>query len=315
MQMRAPRALANWWLGLVSVGALLSVVAPSQAQTITAADDAYATDPALALTVAAADGVLANDSGGNQAGYSVVLVTTTTNGALLLNGDGGFFYLPNLLFTGDDTFTYAVNDGTTQSNVATVTITVAASGGNMAPVAVDDSYSGAEDTQLDVAAATGVLANDTDAEGGPLTAVLLASVTHGTLTLRADGSFTYTPTPGFVGSDQFQYRARDSSGALSAAATVALTVNQSNDAPVAITDSYSTNENQTLNVNANNGVLDNDTDPENDALTAVLVAGVSSGTLTLQPNGSFTFAPAAGFNGTVTFTYEEVATEGVVHRH
>ena len=233
-----------------------------------------------------------------------MLVTTTTNGALLLNGDGGFFYLPNLLFTGNDTFTYAVNDGTTQSNVATVTITVVASGGNTAPVAVNDSYTGAEDAQLDVAAATGVLANDTDAEGGPLTAVLLASVTQGTLTLRADGSFTYTPTAGFVGNDQFQYRARDGSGAMSAATTVTLAVNQTNDAPVAAADGYSTNENQTLNVNANNGVLDNDTDPEDDALTAVLVAGVSSGTLTLQPNGSFSFAPAAGFNGTVTFTYE-----------
>src|SRR5688572_6185320 len=132
--MRAPGALANRWSGLVVAGAaLLTAASPSHAQTITAADDAYSTSPALALTVPAAEGILANDSGGNEATYSAVLVTTTTNGALLLNGDGGFFYLPNLLFTGNDTFTYAVNDGTTQSNVATVTITVAASGGNTAP--------------------------------------------------------------------------------------------------------------------------------------------------------------------------------------
>jgi VCBS repeat-containing protein len=275
-----------------------------RAQAIAAADDFYATDPGVPLTVGDPDGVLLNDSGGNESAYSAVLVSSAANGALLLNGGGGFFYLPNIGFTGNDSFTYHVNDGATVSNTATVTITVAPSAGNTAPVAANDTYAGAEDAQLDVAAATGVLANDTDAEPGPLTAVLLSGTSNGTLTLRADGSFSYTPAPGYVGGDQFQYRARDGSGALSAPATVTLQVNQSNDAPVAVDDSYSTNEDQTLNVNPNNGVVGNDTDPENDDLTAVLVANVASGTLTLQPNGSFSFAPAAGFSGTVTFTYQ-----------
>jgi VCBS repeat-containing protein len=303
--MRTPGALANGWSGLLVAGAALLVPAlPLQAQTVTAADDAYTTDLSLALSVDAAQGILANDSGGNESGYTAVLVTTTGNGALLLNGNGGFFYLPNILFTGNDSFTYFVSDGTTQSNTATVTITVAPSGGNTAPTAANDSYAGAEDAQLDVNAAAGVLANDTDTEGGALTAVLFQSVAHGALTLRADGSFTYTPTAGFVGNDQFQYRARDGSGAMSAPATVALAVNQSNDAPVASADSYSTNEDVALNVNASGGVLGNDTDPESDALTAVLVTGVTSGTLTLQPNGSFSFVPAAGFSGPVSFTYQ-----------
>ncbi|HUQ53245.1 MAG TPA: tandem-95 repeat protein, partial [Gammaproteobacteria bacterium] len=245
-----------------------------------------------------------NDSGGNESNYSAVLVSTTTNGALLLGGGGGFFYLPNLNFTGNDSFTYYVIDGTSQSNAATVTITVAPSAGNTPPVASNDSYPGAEDAPLDVNAATGVLANDTDAQPGPLTAVLLSGASNGTVTLRADGSFTYTPNAGFVGDDTFQYRARDGSGAVSAPAAVTLHINQSNDPPVAADDSYTTNEDQTLNVNANNGVLGNDTDPERDALTAVLVTGAASGTLTLQPNGSFSFAPAAGFSGTVTFTYQ-----------
>jgi VCBS repeat-containing protein len=308
--MQTPRALANWWLGLSVAGVALLAAAPLRAQTITAADDSYATQPPLGLTVNPANGVLANDAGGDQGNYSAVLVATTTNGALVLNGDGGFFYLPNLFFLGEDSFTYVVNDGVTQSNVATVKITVSAGGANASPTAVDDSYAGVEDTQLVVGAATGVLANDSDPEGGPLTAVLLDSVDDGTLLLNADGSFTYTPSPGFSGNDRFRYRARDNGGALSAPTTVTLAVSATNDAPVATADSYSVNEGQTLNVPANNGVLGNDTDPDGNTLTAVVVGGASSGTLTLQPNGSFSFVPAAGFNGAVTFTYQ--ADDGTV---
>ncbi|HLP75707.1 MAG TPA: Ig-like domain-containing protein, partial [Candidatus Paceibacterota bacterium] len=94
---------------------------------------------------------------------------------------------------------------------------------NTAPTAVADSYSTTVDTQLVVAAA-GVLSNDTDAESDPLTAVLNAGPSHGSLTLNADGSFTYTPTSGYGGADSFTYHAND--GALaSGVVTVSLAVN------------------------------------------------------------------------------------------
>ncbi|MBL7223776.1 MAG: cadherin-like domain-containing protein, partial [Candidatus Brocadiae bacterium] len=73
-----------------------------------------------------------------------------------------------------------------------------------APTAADDPYSVDEDGTL-VVPADGVLANDTDAAGGPLTAVLVSGTTHGTLELLADGSFTYTPTADFHGEDSFVY--------------------------------------------------------------------------------------------------------------
>ena len=63
---------------------------------------------------------------------------------------------------------------------------------NDRPVAVGDSYTTAEDTPLTIAA-PGVLGNDTDVEGDLLTASLVASPAHGTLTLNTNGSFTYTP--------------------------------------------------------------------------------------------------------------------------
>jgi VCBS repeat-containing protein len=80
---------------------------------------------------------------------------------------------------------------------------------------------------------------------------------------------------------------------------------------VAYNDSYSTNKNVTLTVAAS-GVLANDSDPNLDPITAVLASGPSHGTLTLHPNGSFTYAPAHNFSGTDTFTYRAMDSGGLL---
>ena len=165
--------------------------------------DVYSTTHALALTVAA-PGVLDNDTDGDGDTLTAVLDTTTSHGALLLNGDGSFVYTPTLGFAGDDTFTYHTHDGLAGSNVVTVTIAVL----NMAPMAVADAYMTDQDVMLTVAA-PGVLDNDVDGDGDVLTAVLDTDVMSGTLALNADGSFDYTPDAGFVGEDSFTYHAHD----------------------------------------------------------------------------------------------------------
>ena len=104
--------------------------------------------------------------------------------------NGSFTYTPNANFNGSDNFTYKANDGKANSNIATVSITVNAV--NDAPVAVNDAYSVNKDTTLTVVA-PGVLGNDTDVDGDPLTAVLVSGVSNGSLTLNSDGSFSYTP--------------------------------------------------------------------------------------------------------------------------
>jgi hypothetical protein len=101
--------------------------------------------------------------------------------------------------------------------------TVGGGGGNTAPVAADDLYSVDQDTVLTVNA-PGVLANDIDADGDPLTAVGGTGVLNGSLTLNADGSFTYTPDAGFTGTDSFIYVARDTFPAESNEATVTIDV-------------------------------------------------------------------------------------------
>lgn len=112
-----------------------------------------------------------------------------------------------------------MNDGALDSNIATVTITV--NPVNDLPVAVDDVYS-VTGTQLMVMA-PGVLGNDTDVDGDMLMAMLQTDVTNGTLTLNANGSFTYVPSPGFNGVDTFIYEANDGNGGMDTA-TVTLNV-------------------------------------------------------------------------------------------
>jgi VCBS repeat-containing protein len=245
----------------------------------------------------AAPGLLAGASDPDGDPISPVLGTGPAHGSLTLNPDGSFTYTANVNYAGSDGFTYVISDGDLTSALVTVNITVIAI--NRPPVATNDSYTTNENTPL-VVAAPGVLGNDTDPDGDPLSAVLVSGPSHGTLVLNADGSFTYTPNTGYTGSDSFSYKASD--GSLSSStATVSLLVNAVNQAPTAVADSYSTAKNTPLVVAAP-GVLANDTDPDGDQLTAVLVSGPSHGTLTLNSNGSFTYTPKAGYTGSDSFT-------------
>ena len=107
---------------------------------------------------------------------------------------------------------------------ATATATVSIVVPPTAPVAVGDSYKAKKNTKLTVAA-PGVLANDTDANGDPLTAVLVSNVSAGTLVLSSNGSFTYMPASNFTGKVTFTYQANDAT-ASSNVATVTITVSK-----------------------------------------------------------------------------------------
>jgi large repetitive protein len=243
--------------------------------------------------------VLGNDSDADGDALSAVLVSGPSHGSLSFHADGTFVYVPNANFNGIDTFTYRASDGTLLSNLATVTIEMLPVAD--APIAGNDSYALNEDGTLNVAAA-GVLSNDTDADGDALSAVLVNGPAHGSLTLNANGSFTYTPNVNFNGTDSFTYKASDGS-LQSGTATVTITVNPINAAPVAAADAYSVDEDATLTVNPA-GILSNDSDVDGDILSAVLVSGPAHGSLTLNADGSFTYTPEANYNGTDSFTYQ-----------
>jgi VCBS repeat-containing protein len=270
-----------------------------------AGDDSYATDEDTRLTVAV-PGVLGNDSDVEGSPLTPRVIGSTTHGTLAFNANGSFSYVPSANFHGVDSFTYRVNDGTADSNLATVTITVNSS--NDAPLAVNDSYLTREDEALSVAA-PGVLSNDVDVDGDLLVPTVVTGPTLGNVQVFADGSFTYTPGGNAFGTDQFTYTVND--GSLdSNLATVTITVTPVNDLPVAAANTYSTIEDTTLTIAAP-GVLGNDVDVDGDSLTALLVTGPVSGTLTLNANGSFAYTPNLNFWGTDNFSYQAHDGQGV----
>ncbi len=199
--------------------------------------------------------------------------------------------------------------------MATVVITIGAV--NDAPVAVADDYVTEEDTRLTVSV-PGVLTNDWDIDGDGLFAAPATGPSNGSSSLNVDGSFTYDPNDDFSGLDSFTYVAND--GQMnSPAATVSITVNPVNDAPVAVDDAYVLTQGSSLEVNMECdppgqdppvfGVLCNDFDPvEGDSLTAVLVDGPENGSVILNEDGSFTYTPDTGIYGGDSFTY--VANDG-----
>lgn len=176
----------------------------------TVADDLYDASEDQPLVVSAAAGLLANDSDVEGDRLDAVLVSGPAHGELAISDDGSFRYVPDGNYSGDDLFTYRATDGLGNSAVAQVRLRVAAV--NDPPVGADDSYPVSPGEPLVVSAAAGVLANDRDPEGDPLTAAVVAPPLHGSLDLRADGSFQYTSSAGFSGPDWFTYRVRDGGG-------------------------------------------------------------------------------------------------------
>jgi VCBS repeat-containing protein len=266
-------------------------------------DDAYTVDEDGTLTKDATAGVLNNDSDADSDTLTVTVTTEPSHGSLTLNADGSFSYTPDAAYHGTDSFTYKANDGTIDSSDATVTITVNSIADD--PEAADDSYTVVPNGTLSVSEAEGVLANDSDGDDDTLTATVVSQPPNGTLTLNANGSFSYEPSQDFHGTDTFTYKANDGSTD-SQPATVTINVNS---APSAVSDSYSVNEDTELTVNAADGVLKNDSDPESDTLTAAVVMQPSHGTLTLNADGSFSYTPEADYAGSDAFSYK--ASDGL----
>jgi hypothetical protein len=189
---------------------------------------------------------------------------------------------------------------TTSEGVISASATVVVNTLNRAPKALNDSYTLDEDTLLSVSA-PGLLANDLDADGHGLSVAEVVSPLHGVAVVQPDGSFTYTPTLNYHGSDSFSYRITDGH-ALSEPALVSLNILPINDAPIGLNDHYTIPEDTLLVVHAP-GVLSNDSDVDGDTLSAHLVGEPLYGTLDLSSDGSFSYMPDADFVGEDGFVY------------
>ncbi|MBM7060389.1 retention module-containing protein [Pseudomonas sp. UL073] len=276
-----------------------------------AANGIYTVGENSTLNIAAAKGVLANDSDRdgddlrvsliNNQIFTVGTALALASGALLtMNADGSFRYDTNGKFDSlkagqvkTDTFQYTVSDG--QGGSATATATVTIIGSNDAPLAAAQTATTNEDTPFNGQ----VVASD--AESDALTFKLLTGAQHGTVTVNANGSYLYTPSSNYNGPDSFKVQISDGQGGITET-TVAVTVVAVNDAPTAAADSASTPINVTL---SNINVLANDTDVENDKLT---VTGASvdpaKGSVSVNTDGTLNFVPGSNVTGPVEISYQ-----------
>ncbi|HHB79664.1 MAG TPA: tandem-95 repeat protein [Saprospiraceae bacterium] len=263
-----------------------------------AIDDNFTTpeDTPLSESVALND----TDPDGGSLNYDTTPVTGVSNGTLTLNADGSFTYVPASNFVGGDHFTYRVCNSGTPSLCDTATVYITVTPVNDPPIAIDDNYTTPEDTPL----SDNVTTNDTEVEDSLVVSTTpVIDVSHGSLTLNADGTFTYVPNLNYNGPDSFVYQVCDhGTPALCDTATVYITVTPVNDPPIAIDDNYSTPTNQPIvseNVTAN----DNDLDGDGLVVNTSPINGPTYGTLTLNTDGTFVYTPNTNFNGYDQFDY------------
>ncbi|MEJ2303387.1 MAG: Ig-like domain-containing protein [Anaerolineales bacterium] len=276
-----------------------TVIVTSINDAPTAQDDTFSTDEDTLLTELA-PGLLDNDTDPDADQLAVDSYTQPLTGTLSVDPGGSFTYMPASNFDGVITFTYTISD--THDAYATATVTVTVNAVNDPPDLVADSYQTAEDTPLSVVA-PGLLQNDDDLDGDTLSVSAHTQPANGTAAVNLDGSFNYTPDANFFGQDNFNYTVcDDGTPQLCDTAAVTITVVAVNDPPIAVDDSYTTDENTPLSIAAP-GVLDGDSDVDGDPIFVASYTQPANGGLAMSPDGSFTYTPDANYTGQDTFTY------------
>ncbi|WP_228307888.1 tandem-95 repeat protein [Priestia sp. J2] len=229
--------------------------------------------------------VSATNLSGNQLFYT--LTSNPNSGSVIVNPDGTFIYTPNTGFFGTDQFQVLVSD--VLGNTAVATISVVTQGPiEQAPIVANQALSTTEQQPV-----TGSIVA-IDPQGEALTYTLLGGPVNGILILNPDGTFTYTPNPGFVGTDSFTVSVQNETG-LNAATTVQITVTQLANQIVASNTIVRTVEGQSVN-----GEL-SVRDQLNRPLTYTLNNLPAYGTVILNPDGTFVYTPTPGVSGTDQF--------------
>ncbi len=227
-------------------------------------------------------------SDADQDSLSYSLISQANNGIVAIT-NGTFTYTPNEDWNGTDTFSFAANDGSLNSNTATISITVHAI--NDLPAAHNANFDTSED-----AAVNGQL-SASDIDGDTLSYALVSQVNNGTVTVNANGTFTYTPAENWNGTDTFTFKANDSS-ADSNVATINITVNAVNDIPTAA--------DQFVSVDAGfayNGQL-TAADQEGDSISFITVLSPSLGAVTINSDGSYTYTAQQDAEGADSFSFK-----------
>lgn len=249
---------------------------------------------------------LLNDLNPDDAALNVIEIGQPSNGIVELNPDDTLTYTPNPDFQGTDHFTYTVGTqplrhnarpptrggGSSKLQVTTITIMVNPEEGLV--TAGDDILT----TEEEIPATSNILKNDQNNADETALSVLGVTPGEGSIIVNEDNSITYIPAPNANGSDTFTYIVGNN-GLGADTAVVTATINAVNDAPDAIRDAVTTNEDRSVMIN----VLTNDTDVDDDPITISHITQGSHGSVSQNADNTLTYTPNPDFNGTDTFAY------------
>ncbi len=261
-------------------------------------NDSASTPEDTALEIETAT-LIANDTDieGDTISFTAAQSTAGTNGTVSYNSETGIVtYTSALNYHGAANFTYTISDGNGGTATGTVNITV--SSVNDAPEAADDSVTVSEDA---VGVTLTVLVNDSDVDGDTLTVTAVTQPARGEVLIAGGGgTLTYTPVLNDHGEVSCTYTISDGNGGTDTA-TVTITIDAVNDAPVASNDAATMAEDAPQTAI---DVLVNDSDVDGDTLTVTAVSNIQHGTAQVAPGGTAVlFIPAADFHGDASFTY------------
>ena len=227
---------------------------------------------------------------------TVTTVVDNVNNELCISLD------PDPNFTGSDSVCVIVCDQSGFCDTLTVPIEILPI--NDPPMAINDVNT----TQIDIPVTGNVLINDTDPEGDQMTVnTTPINPVNGTVTIDSLGNYTVTPDPGFIGTVSFEYEVCDNGNPVACDTAIVLievidVSNPNNNNVVGVADHFVTEDDNPLT----GDLLSNDSDPDGDSLfiNVVPVTSPGSGTLVINPDGTFTYTPVPGTTGTESFSYE-----------
>jgi len=231
------------------------------------------------------------DADGDELYFQIV--QGPLHGDLIFNANGYFSYTPNSNYFGQEIMSYNACDPLNTCVTATITININPL--NDTPVAIGENIG----VLMNIAVSGDVSNNDYDVDNGILTYSIIQNTVNGVFNLMPNGTFTYSPNDGFLGSDQAEYQVCDSENAC-ATAIVNFNVTNTNDAPVLTDDSIEINEDQEITFDLSS----NDSDPNGDVLTYSIFEEPNSGNCIINASGILEFQPDINFVGTVTMKYQ-----------
>jgi hypothetical protein len=235
------------------------------------------------------------------------IVSGPKNGKLQLDEiSGEFTYLPNTNFYGIDSTFFIYNDGLNNSDSGLLHFEIQPE--NDLPVTKDEIIEMNEDEIIEKSISAGLSLYTNDVELDPLTFELVTNVKNGELMLNTNGSFKYIPEKNYFGSDTFYFKAKDLKGS-SNVSSIIFNIQPVNDAPVAISKSFTLNEDEFYEYENSNNNSFIAYDVDLDGLVFENVTNPLHGKLTLERNGNFKYIPDHDFFGTDSISFKVKDTQ------